>query len=97
MRSLPLPAEPTEPGVDSIDEPTACHFDAARAYRDLLAMISRTESLASAAERQLDLIVPGPSSGYERRVQRLTDLLVATREAALRALEVGHSLLAELR
>ena len=97
LRRLPLPAEPTWPADDSIDEPTACHFDAGRALRELLALISRTESLASAAERQLELIAPGPTAGIERRVQRLSDLLVATREAALRALEAGHGMLAELR
>ena len=90
-----LDAEPSEDwGEDA--EVTRRRVDLPRALGELLALVSRVESLASAAERALDALPWGPTAGYARRGRRVVDLLVATREAALRALEVGDALRSEV-
>lgn len=99
-----LPASSPEPqgaevdagGEDDWQEVTVPHLDASRVLAELLALVSRTESLASAAERAHDVVDAGATAGSARRSRRVSDLLVAARESALRALEVGDRLAAEL-
>lgn len=89
-------AEVDAGGEDDWQEVTVPHLDVSRVLSELLALVSRTESLASAAERAHDVVGTGSTAGSARRSRRVADLLVATRESALRALEVGDHLAVEL-
>jgi hypothetical protein len=81
---------------DPDDEVTVKHLDVPQALRELRALISCTESLASAAHSAYESLEHGPPSGYGRRAKRLDDLLGATRDVALRALELGDRLAIEV-
>jgi hypothetical protein len=81
---------------DDWAEDTARYVDVPRVLQGLLALVSRTESLASAAERAFDVLDAGSTAGYACRSRRIADLLAALRESALRALEVGEELRVEI-
>lgn len=78
------------------EEVTARRLDLPRALGGLLALVSRVETLASAVEREFAVMDCGATSGYPRRRRRVGDLLGAAREAALRALEIGDEIQAEV-
>lgn len=104
---LPLPAEPTitEHQPDTIDaevsedwpdiELTRYHVDLPRALRQLLGLVSQTETLANAAVLAIDDLAAGPTETLARRGQRIADLMTATRAAALRALEAAEALVTD--
>lgn len=95
------PLDPQDVGIDpggedDWQEVTVPHLDVSRVLAELLALVSRTESLASAAERAHDVVDVGATASSARRSRRVADLLIAARESALRALEVGDRLAVEL-
>lgn len=92
-------AEPSQDELADWDEDaevTQRHVDLPRTIGELLGLVSRVESLASMAEHAYEVLGWGPTASYARRGRRVADLLGAAREAALRALEVGDDLRAEL-
>lgn len=87
--------KPAEP-LDDLDEPTGAHVNLAVLVAQLHQAVSRGESYAHAAERELLESSLDAPAGPSRRARRVVDHLTSARESNLRALELIEALAAEM-